>query len=472
MPGRRVRHPHPAVEAVGRGAGPGDRAGGCSARHTTCSAAPTCGTAWSVPSDLTRLRDSVLGELTGLRSDAKRVPESIWAGGADRKRLFLQALFTGDGSCSALPRNTIQISYSTCSDQLAGDVQQLLLEFGVVSRSYRHASGEFKVVITNRRDARVFSAQVGFLGVKQAKLEAVLGAAAVRSTALSSDYVPGLAPFLRQHGATDARLLHWLGQHNLDRIERWEQRGDEILAHITDPDARAIAQELTDGRFYFASVAAVDDAGVQPVYSIRVDTDDHSFITDGFVSHNTECRLSPLAMAMLAGHRRGHRRLHRQLRRQDPGAGRPAVPGAEPADQRQRRDRGRHGHQRAAAQPARGRRRRGVGAGPLGGDRRGAARRPDGADQGPGLPDRRPDRRPGRHRAGLPHRPWLGADARRGRGRGGRAGPHHPGRHRAALPGQPGQPDRVDRQPSTGTASWPASPRSTTSRRTGSACAS
>ena len=148
-----------------------------------------------------------------------------------------------------------------------------------------------------------------------------------------------------------------------------------------------------------------------------------------------------------AGHRRGHRRLLRQLRRQDPGAGRPAVPGAEPADQRQRRDRGRDGHQRAAAQPARGRRRRGVGAGQLGGDRRGAARRPDGADQGPGLPDRRPDRRPGRHRAGLPHRPRLGADARGGRGRGGRPRPHHPGRHRAALPGQPGQPDRVDRQP-------------------------
>ncbi len=155
----------------------------------------------------------------------------------------------------------------------------------------------------------------------------------------------------------------------------------------------------------------------------------------------------PAGHGHVAGHRRGHRRLLRQLRRQDPGAGRPAVPGAQPADQRQRRDRGRDGHQRAAAQPARGRRRRGVGAGQLGGDRRGAARRPDGADQGPGLPDRRPDRRPGRDRAGLPDRARLGADALGGRGRGGRPRPHHPGRHRAALPGQPGQPDRVDRQP-------------------------
>ena len=51
-----------------------------------------------------------------------------------------------------------------------------------------------------------------------------------------------------------------------------------------------------------------------------------------------------------------------------------------------------------------------------------------------------------RHRAGLPHRPRLGAHARGRRGRGGRQGAHDPRRHRAALPGQPGQPHRVDRR--------------------------
>ena len=72
-----------------------------------------------------------------------------------------------------------------------------------------------------------------------------------------------------------------------------------LLAHRTDPDAAAIASELTDGRFYYATVASVFEAGVQPVYSLRVETDDHSFITNGFVSHNTEARLTPLAMEML-----------------------------------------------------------------------------------------------------------------------------------------------------------------------------
>ena len=49
------------------------------------------------------------------------------------------------------------------------------------------------------------------------------------------------------------------------------------------------------GDYYYAEVESVTDAGVQPVYSLRVDTHDHSFLTNGFVSHNTEARLARLA---------------------------------------------------------------------------------------------------------------------------------------------------------------------------------
>ena len=72
-----------------------------------------------------------------------------------------------------------------------------------------------------------------------------------------------------------------------------------LYIYGNDADASAIASELTDGRFYYATVAAVTEAGVQPVYSLRVDTEDHAFVTNGFVSHNTEARLTPLAMEML-----------------------------------------------------------------------------------------------------------------------------------------------------------------------------
>jgi DNA gyrase subunit A len=194
------------------------------------------------------LAESVLGELVDQVSADKRVPLAVWARGPAFKRAFLQSLFEGDGSCSRLPRGAVQVSYSTRSEQLSKDVQQLLLELGVVSRRSRSARGEWKVYLGNARDVRLFSDRVGFWGRKQTKLRALV-ARPVSGTALSSDHVPFIADYLRAAGAR--------------------------------------------------SKADLEDAGVQPVFSIRVDSEDHAFLSDGFVSHNTECRLAPLAMEML-----------------------------------------------------------------------------------------------------------------------------------------------------------------------------
>ena len=129
--------------------------------------------------DLSALRTTDLGEMVGQRSAAKRVPAFVWQATTGTRRVFLQALFEGDGSSSLLPRNTIQVSYSTGSDRLAREVQHLLLEFGVVSSLCRYENGEIKVVVSNRRDARLFAQNVGFLGRKQVKLEAELAQAAL-----------------------------------------------------------------------------------------------------------------------------------------------------------------------------------------------------------------------------------------------------------------------------------------------------
>jgi len=249
--------------------------------------------------NLRALAESPLAELMNQRSAARFVPDRIWNSPAPVKRVFLQALFEGDGSCSALPRNTIQIAYSTRSERLAKDVQQLLLEFGIISRRYLHATGEHKVVITNRGHAEAFVTQIGFGGAKQEKLTKILSDLPDVAAGLDGDHVPGLAAFIRSHSGGRWTDKEWLRKHNVDRLSRWQRSGAEILSHIADPDVRAVASELTDGRFYYAAVAAVLDAGVQPVYSLRVQTDDHSFITNGFVSHNTEARLTPLAMEML-----------------------------------------------------------------------------------------------------------------------------------------------------------------------------
>jgi DNA gyrase subunit A len=249
--------------------------------------------------NLDALRASPLAELIGLQSRDKVIPESVWSRDRDFKRSFLRSLFTGDGSCSLLPRSTIQVSYSTCSEGLARDVQLLLLEFGVISRLCRYAKGELKVVITNRRDARLFAERIGFLGPKQQKLQTALATIPLTSRALSHDHVPGVADYVRSSSGAIGHDRKWLARHNIDRVERWEAGGTAIMERIASDEVRAVIEPLVTGDYYFAEVTQVADAGVQPVYSVRVDTDDHSFITNGFVSHNTEARLDRLATEML-----------------------------------------------------------------------------------------------------------------------------------------------------------------------------
>jgi DNA gyrase subunit A len=221
------------------------------------------------------------------------VPDLVWRAPTAFKRRFLQAMFEGDGSCSLLPKNSVQISYSTYSEQLAQDIQRLLLEFGVIARICSYEKGEFKVVIGNRRDARIFARSVGFLAAKQRKLEEILDALPV-TAGRSADTVPFIADYIRSEADSE-----WVRKHDLSGVEQWDRGATAILERIGVEEVRRVIQPLVSPDVFYAEVESVVPSGVQPVYSLRVDTDDHAFITNGFVSHNTECRLSRMATEML-----------------------------------------------------------------------------------------------------------------------------------------------------------------------------
>jgi DNA gyrase subunit A len=250
--------------------------------------------------DMSAFHASPLGCLAMLRSSEKRVPDLVWRSSPAFKRAFLQSLFTGDGSSSLLPRSTIQISYSSYSERLCADVQLLLLEFGVVSRLCGPSPrGEHKVVVTNRREARLFSERVGFLGDKQRKLRSDLRSIPLSSRALSSDHVPFIARYIRTEAGGSWSDRDWLRRHNVDRVERWEREGVSIMERIASAEVRGVVEPLVSGDHYYAEITSIEPAGVQPVYSLKVDTQDHSFLTNGFVSHNTEARLARIATEML-----------------------------------------------------------------------------------------------------------------------------------------------------------------------------
>jgi DNA gyrase subunit A len=77
-----------------------------------------------------------------------------------------------------------------------------------------------------------------------------------------------------------------------------------LLPDVTAEYQADVARHLPDDggdprQFSLHRITEISPAGTAAVYSLRVDSADHAFLTNGFVSHNTEARLSPLAMEML-----------------------------------------------------------------------------------------------------------------------------------------------------------------------------
>ncbi|MGH2478585.1 MAG: DNA gyrase subunit A, partial [Ktedonobacteraceae bacterium] len=58
-------------------------------------------------------------------------------------------------------------------------------------------------------------------------------------------------------------------------------------------------ENLAGQRYLFERVESIEDAGEQPVYSVRVDSTCHSFVANGFVNHNTEAKLAAISDELL-----------------------------------------------------------------------------------------------------------------------------------------------------------------------------
>jgi DNA gyrase subunit A len=247
---------------------------------------------------------SPLAEFVGHKAAEKVIPEFVWKGTPGVKRAFLMAAFEGDGGCRDAG-DGFTVQYTTYSVELARGIQELLAEFGVVAvhRSYVRPSGatEHRLVVSGLRNIRGFVERVGFLQTKQRRVAELLRRSPVRAHRLSKDHVPFVADYVRSALDFDRRGSgrKWLTQHNFDRVERWETERLRIIDRIKDPEILATILPIMDAGYRFEAVTEVQECDPAEVYSIRVVSDDHSFLAGAFVNHNTEARMSREAMLLV-----------------------------------------------------------------------------------------------------------------------------------------------------------------------------
>lgn len=242
---------------------------------------------------------SHLASMQGLKAADKPLPEVVWRGTPGLKRAFLMALFEGDGGLRPASDSSLTIQYSTYSAELARGLQELLLEFGIHSNLTRYERGEYRLVISGLHNMHAFAERVGFLTAKRRRLEALLRDLPRYKHRLTRDFAPYVTDYVQSTlGEGRGTGKKWLSQHNFDRMERWQADRSLLVTKFKDPEVLTVVASVMDSGYRFVEVSEVSDDEPEAVYSVRVDSEDHSFLAGGFVNHNTECRMATPAVAM------------------------------------------------------------------------------------------------------------------------------------------------------------------------------
>ena len=100
-----------------------------------------------------------------------------------------------------------------------------------------------------------------------------------------TDFVPFFADYLRKKYKTKKIkwvFKDWLGRHNLDRYPKLRKYYPALEQFLEKKDSELINSFLNQ-HYLFDKIVLVKANGKEKVYSIRVDSKCHSFVSNGFV---------------------------------------------------------------------------------------------------------------------------------------------------------------------------------------------
>jgi len=205
-----------------------------------------------------RIRSTRLFEVAkehGLTEEKLQVPESIFTANRETAAMFLNALFSADGSVQGSKEKGYSIRLGATSLGLAHDVQELLSNFGIYSTVYEE-----------RSEAGLTEMPDGKGGTKSYETKAL------HEVAITS---VDMVKFNEAIG-----FVHQGKQQKLDEVIDSYDRGP--YSHD-----------------YTATVDSFDYVGEETVYDLTED-ETHSFIANGLVVHNSEQPLEEYESCTLA----------------------------------------------------------------------------------------------------------------------------------------------------------------------------
>jgi replicative DNA helicase len=239
--------------------------------------------------------------IAGCTAHDKRVPGAVFRLPKEQIALFLSRLFATDGS-AWVSGSIYRIEYSTVSEQLARDVQHLLLRFGVVAKLRRRMVSydggrrqAWDVSFQDPASVLAFCSEIG-IASKEEAVERVRALAEARVGATAAWELLPMRVWdlvLAEKGARSwADVSEAAGRprnHNWHVHRRRPSR--RVLGEIARALGSASLEALASGDVVWDPVVAIEPAGRERTYDITV-PGYQDFVADDVVVHNSALSLN------------------------------------------------------------------------------------------------------------------------------------------------------------------------------------
>ncbi|HWG70282.1 MAG TPA: replicative DNA helicase [Steroidobacteraceae bacterium] len=232
------------------------------------------------------------------RSHQKHLPREVFQFSDAQIGLLLKHLWATDGCIHVRPvgqRGGPTVHFSTCSEQLAGDVSALLLRVGVVARisqvQQKIGRPVYSVSVSGSEQQALFLARVGAFGPREAPAKCLAAKIAVTRSNPNVDTLP-------QQVFSEVRLI--MNARGVSPREMASMRGRiysgnarfrfspsratlNSYADLLDSDALKV---WSNSDLFWDRVVAVGLEGEEEVFDMTV-PGPASWLADGVVSHNS-----------------------------------------------------------------------------------------------------------------------------------------------------------------------------------------
>jgi len=232
-----------------------------------------------------------------LRSKEKRLPDKLFCQPQEVVAEFLKHLWSTDG-CIAISSKLPRIFYASSSEQLARDVQSLLLRLSINARVVRVPQGakgadQYHVAITGKPDQLIFLTEVGVKDERrQPIIEEILNLFDSRIANTNRDVIPKSAWSMlvepaRVVAGVSTRELHdrigtaYSGTSLYKSSMSRERAGRVALAVDSEP-----LRALSESDIYWDEIVSIEELGTESVYDLTV-AEHHNFVANNIVVHNS-----------------------------------------------------------------------------------------------------------------------------------------------------------------------------------------